>query len=101
MEALSSATAKLPLVEIKKPQNIVGITTVDNIQGGLYYGAVGMAREILNKITHEYFQGQPVRLIATGGFSSLFKAEQDLFEIIEPDLILMGLWQFYLTIRED
>lgn len=92
MEALSLNTAKLPQVEIQKPAVLVGRDTIENIQAGLYYGALGMTHEVITRVREDYFQGQPMRVIATGGFSQLFKNE-DCFDVIEPDLVLIGLWR--------
>lgn len=91
MEALEAKTAKLPPVEIKKPDVIVGRNTVENIQAGLYYAALGMTREVVTRIKDEFFNGEKTLVIATGGFSHMF-SEEGLFDAIEPDLVLIGLW---------
>ena len=94
MDALSLNTAKLPQVEIQKPDVLVGTNTIENIQAGLYYGALGMTREVITRVRRDYFKGQTMRVIATGGFSNLFKGEE-IFDSIEPDLVLIGLWRLY------
>lgn len=90
MEALESNTAKLPKVEITKPDVIVGRNTIENIQSGLYYSALGMTREVINRVREEYFNGDDLMVIGTGGFSHLFESE-GIFDVIEPDLVLIGL----------
>ena len=45
-----------------------------------------MTREIRERV----FPGQPALVIGTGGFSRLFEREH-LFDVIDPDLILVGL----------
>lgn len=90
MEALESNTAKLPKVEITKPEVIVGRNTIENIQSGLYYSALGMTREVITRVRDEYFNGEPMMVIGTGGFSYLFDDEK-LFDVVEPDLVLVGL----------
>ncbi len=89
MEALDAKTAKLPLVEILAPQESLGRSTVESIQSGLYYGNIGMVREITTRLTSEAFKAKPI-IIGTGGFSSLFEKEK-LFDRIIPDLVLQGL----------
>lgn len=89
MEALDAKTAKLPLVEILAPQESLGRSTVESIQSGLYYGNIGMVREITTRLTSEAFKATPI-IIGTGGFSSLFEKEK-LFDRIIPDLVLQGL----------
>lgn len=90
IEALASRTAQLPSVEIVPAQTVIGRSTVESIQNGLYWSNVGMVREITGRIAAEAFgDEQPLRL-ATGGFSHLFDG-QGLFDAVHPDLILVGL----------
>ncbi len=95
MEALENRTARLPSVEIVKPEMIVGRSTTECIQSGLYFGALGAARDLIPKIKQELFADEPVRVVATGGFSRLFEGES-LFDVIEPDLIHYGIRQALL-----
>ena len=53
MEALESRTAQLPIVEIKEVSEVIGRSTVESIQSGLYHGQIGMVRELKTKIIHE------------------------------------------------
>lgn len=96
MEALDARTARLPTVEIVKvdPKNVLGRSTVESIQSGLYFGTMGMVKELTDRLTEECFNGgqgpdKPV-ILATGGFSSLFD-KTGLFDEIVPDLVLKGL----------
>lgn len=90
MEALENKTAKLPPVKIIKPSKCLGRSSVESIQSGLYYSALGGAREVIERIKQEAFDGRDAKLIGTGGFANLF--EQDgLFDIIIADLVLSGL----------
>jgi len=89
-EALQSNTAKLSSVAIKRPENIIGRSTVDSLQSGLYYGHLGMIKEITQRITEDVFSDEPPIIIGTGGFAGLFERE-DLFTKIESDLVLHGL----------
>jgi type III pantothenate kinase len=95
MEALESKTARLPAVEILKPPTVAGRSTVESIQSGLFFGAVGAIKEVTERMKAECFPGQPVMVIGTGGFSRLFE-EEGLFDKLVPDLVLHGLfliWQ--------
>lgn len=89
-EALESRTAKLPAVEIRAMRHALGRATTESIQSGLYFGNVGMVKEIVSRLTHEAFEGRKPRVIGTGGFSGLFDKAQ-LFDEIVPDLVLKGL----------
>ena len=98
MEALEMRTAKLPPVEIIPMPNILGKTTIESIQAGLYFGTIGSIKEIIEKLTQEAFGAPSSALpaadkplvIATGGFSGLFD-KAGLFDAIIPDLVLKGL----------
>lgn len=90
MEALESKTAKLPSVEIVSVENALGRATVESIQSGLYYGHLGTMKEIIQRISEECFNGEKPFIIGTGGFSSLFEKEK-VFDVIQPDLVLMGM----------
>lgn len=93
MEALESNTAKLPSVEIVSTGNALGRTTVESIQSGLFFGHIGMIKEITTRITKECFDEKPI-VIGTGGFSSLFERDK-IFDEIQPDLVLKGLYLAY------
>jgi type III pantothenate kinase len=90
MEALGANAAKLSAVEIVVPKIAVGRTTAENIQSGLYYGQLGAMRELIKRFTEEVFTDQPPVVIGTGGFAHLFQ-ESEIFDFIEPDLVLHGL----------
>lgn len=91
MEALESKTSKLPAVAIVAPERAVGRSTVECIQAGLFFGQLGMVKELISRMTKECFGGEKPFVIGTGGFSSLFDKES-IFDIVMPDLVLRGLY---------
>jgi len=92
VDALSNNTAKLSAVEIIKPEQVVGRSTAESIQSGVYFGAVGACREIIGRIKAESFPKQEAIVLATGGFASLLD-DQGLYDHLVPDLVLQGLRQ--------
>jgi type III pantothenate kinase len=90
MEALEKNTARLPTVEIVRPTELVGRSTVECIQSGLYFGHLAMIKELTRDLREQAFHNEPAVVIGTGGFSRLFEAES-VFDIVLPDLILIGL----------
>ena len=90
VDALSSNTAKLPAVEIVKIKEAVGRSTIESIQSGVFYGALGACKELIARIKKEAFAGEDVLVLATGGFASLFD-KQDLYDQHLPDLVLDGV----------
>jgi type III pantothenate kinase len=90
MEALETKTARLPNVEIVQASELVGRSTVECIQSGLYFGHLAIIRELTRSIQKQAFDGEPSVVIGTGGFSQLFAREQ-VFDAVLPDLVLLGL----------
>ena len=90
MESLQNHAAKLPSVEILKPCDVVGRSTIESIQSGLYMSTLGACRELIKQIKQEVFSNEPSKVIATGGFASLFDG-LNLYDINLPDLVLEGL----------
>lgn len=90
MDALQSRTAKLSAVNIIKPKQVIGRSTTEGLQSGLYYGQLGALREFIQHIIDTNFSNNPPLILGTGGFAHLFEKEE-LFDKIIPDLVLQGL----------
>jgi type III pantothenate kinase len=90
MAALESKTARLPAVEIVRPSEILGRSTVESIQSGLYYGTLATVRSLAASVTKEHFAKDHPFIVATGGFGRLFE-EEHLFDAFVPELPLIGL----------
>jgi type III pantothenate kinase len=89
-EALASRTARLPRVEISRPDAVLGRSTVESIQSGLYHGHVGAIRHIVEGLTQEVFGGEKPHVVGTGGFARMLEREH-MFDEIVPELVLLGL----------
>lgn len=91
-EALFMRTAKLPKVEIAKPERVIAKNTTNSIQSGLVFGYIGMVDYIIEKMIKEMEQDEgKVNIIATGGFSSLIASESKYIKKIDKLLTLDGL----------
>jgi type III pantothenate kinase len=90
MAALESNTARLPVVEIVRPAEILGRSTVESIQSGLYYGTLAVVRALIAAVTQRHFAQDPPVVLGTGAFGRLFEKEE-LFEAFLPELPLIGL----------
>lgn len=88
-EALYTAAAKLPRVDLRKPKRVIGKNTVENIQSGLFYGYVGLVDGILEPMVGE-MAGQPV-IVATGGLGEVFYRASRWIEHYDNNLTLAGL----------
>ena len=91
IEALVSAAAKLPRIAIEAPDDrtVVGKTTEEQMQIGIYWGYVAMIEGLIERLKAEI--GRPVTVIATGGLAILFDKNTDAFDAIEQDLTIQGL----------
>ncbi|SDR67228.1 type III pantothenate kinase [Opitutus sp. GAS368] len=89
-ETLASHTAKLPRVEIARPEVALGRSSVESIQSGLFHGHVGAVRHLISLVSIEAFNGRQPQVIGTGGFARMFLSE-NLFDEVVPELVLYGL----------
>lgn len=92
-DALFERTAKLPRVDIRRPQKVIGTSTVTAMQSGLYHGFVGLVDGVLRTMTQE-LGGSP-RVIATGGLASLIATGSEFIELVDETLTLEGLRLIY------
>ena len=90
MEALERNTARLPTVEIVPATELIGRSTVESIQSGLYFGNRAVVQTLTREIRERAFQGEPAVVIGTGGLSRLFENDK-MFDVLLPDLVLIGL----------
>jgi type III pantothenate kinase len=90
MEALEQKTSRLPTVEIVVATELVGRSTVECIQSGLFFGNRSLIRGLSQEIRVHALGGEAALVIGTGGFSRLFEREH-VFDVLQPDLVLMGL----------
>ena len=86
---LFARTARLPMVEFKRPEKLIGTSTVGSIQSGLYHGMVAMVDGILDRLVAEL--GEATRVVATGGEAKLVAAESRRIQSVDEDLTLRGL----------
>jgi type III pantothenate kinase len=87
--ALYEHTARLPLVDIKKPAKVIGTNTVGSIQAGLFFGYLGLVDGILERLIGEL--GADTKVVATGGLASLIGDHSKYIKNVDDLLTLDGL----------
>lgn len=92
-EALFARAARLPRVDLKKPDHVIGTNTVVNMQSGIYYGYLGLVDGILARIKREVPELK--RVIATGGLAATFAEESEHIQLVDPELTMKGLKIIY------
>jgi len=93
LDALHAHAAKLPRVEPIRPERVIGTSTVSAMQSGIYWGYVSLIEGMVKRITVEF--GAPMKVIATGGLSTLFSEATPIIEATDADLTLRGLYLIY------
>jgi len=95
MEALATRTARLPRIELRRPEHAIGRDTVSAMQAGTVLGYLGLTRELLARTREELaaeFGPQHVHVILTGGLADAAWVEGlEGVEAIDPALTLKGL----------
>ena len=91
--ALFDRAAKLARVNIRKPGKVIGTSTVDNIQIGLYYGYIGLVDGICERMIAEL--GPETKVIATGGFARMIAGDSRYMTTVDANLTLDGVRLIY------
>lgn len=89
MEALRNAAAKLPRIDLTKPQAAIGTNTVEAMQSGAYWGYIGLVEGILGRVAAE-LPSKPL-VLATGGLATILSPDLPTIDKVEPELTLFGL----------
>ena len=89
-EALFNGAAKLPRVELIKPGKTICKATVEAMQSGIIYGYVGKVEKIISRMKKE-LGSEDIKVIATGGLSTLIHSETDSIDYVDKFLTLEGL----------
>ena len=92
--ALWQQAAKLPEIEIRKPQYILAKDTVTSMQGGLVYGYIGQTEYIIRKMKEESGLGK-INVVATGGLGKMIAQETSFINYYDANLTLKGLQIIY------
>lgn len=93
-KALWEDAAKLPEIEIKKPEHILAKETISSMQAGLVYGQIGQTEYIVRHMIEESGY-KNVKVVATGGLGGMIARETDCIDIYDPNLTLQGMRFIY------
>jgi len=92
LKALHDMTAQLPKITIKAQKNIIGKSTVEAMNSGVYHGYIAMVEGMVKKINTEL--DSQATVIITGGLAEIFKEPLITSGVVnyhQPDLTLDGL----------
>ncbi len=92
--ALWEDAARLPEIEIKKPDSILAKETISTMQAGLVYGQIGQTEYIV-KLTKKETGLPNLKVVATGGLGTIIANETDCIDVYDRTLTLQGLRIIY------
>jgi type III pantothenate kinase len=92
-EALFTRTAMLPRIELVRPKQVIGRSTISAMQSGIVFGYIGLIEGMVRRIEQEL--GSKTKVIATGGYAQLLAEETPAIDIVNSDLTLVGLRLIY------
>lgn len=93
-KALWNETAKLPEIEIKKPDTILAKDTITSMQAGIVYGYIGQTEYIIDKMKEESGLNN-LKVIATGGMGRIICENTDKIDVYDNELTLQGMRIIY------
>ncbi|MDD4833437.1 MAG: type III pantothenate kinase [Lutispora sp.] len=99
MDALFQKTAKLPKVELVKPETVICKNTINSMQSGIIYGIVGQVDYIVKRMKKE-LDDEDTKVIATGGLAKMIAIESETINIVNGLLTLEGLRIIYERNKE-
>jgi len=92
-EALFQRTAALPRIPLVHPQKAIGTNTISAMQSGIMFGYTGLVEGLVARIEKEL--GEKATVVATGGYGGIFAQETSVFNVVNPDITLIGLRLVY------
>lgn len=98
-QSLFARAAKLSSVPLVMPPHALGNSTETAVQSGMVIGAAAQAEGLVRRIQDELAtEGEDVpraTVVGTGGFSSTIAQATDLFDAVDPDLTIRGIYQIW------
>jgi type III pantothenate kinase len=89
ISGLFARTARLPMVDFREPEKLIGSNTVGSMTSGLYYGFVGMIDGIVERLIAEL--GPKTKAVSTGGQGERIIPSSRFVKIYDENLTLEGL----------
>ncbi|MGI5970997.1 MAG: type III pantothenate kinase [Oscillospiraceae bacterium] len=93
LEALWEHTAQLPRISIEPPKSVIGRNTIESMRSGIIFGTAAMLDGIIERMEAKIGHAS---VIATGGNVTgiIEYCKKDM--IVDPSLVMRGLFEIYL-----
>jgi type III pantothenate kinase len=89
ISALFAKAARLPMIDFREPDKLIGTNTVGSMQSGFYFGAISLIDGMIVRLLDEI--GPDTRLVATGGHAELIVNGSRHLKTVDQNLTLDGL----------
>lgn len=93
LQALAEHAAQISQINIVAPAKVIGTNTGDSLRSGIVYGYASMLDGLCDRMEQQI--GEPVKVVATGGLSSLIVENCKRNIIHDKDLLVKGLHLLY------
>jgi type III pantothenate kinase len=88
-KALKNNTAQLPKTRLTRPKEPFGKNTVDAINCGIYYSAIGMLNEVIRRYAEKI--GKWPQTIITGSGAKTIQEDCEFIDSFVPNLVVKGI----------
>jgi type III pantothenate kinase len=88
-EELFRRAARIPRVELRRPERALGRTTEESLRAGVIWGAAGLVDALVRRLAIE-MKGTP-HVIATGGLAKVVAPECETINVVDEALTLKGM----------
>jgi len=89
IKSLESNASLIPYFTLQKVKKVIGKNTLSALRSGFFWGYTGLINNIIKLIKIETKKN--FKIIATGGYSHLFKSSLDYKVSIDKDITIKGL----------
>ena len=97
LNTLSDRASLIPNINLKKPNKVIGLNTINAVRSGFFWGYAGLIDNIVNLIKKE--TKKSFKIIITGGFSDLFKKSIKTKVTLNKDITINGLIKAAILIK--
>lgn len=97
-DALYRSAASLTRIEIEPVKDYIATNTKQSMKAGIYFGYIGLIEKIVKGMKKE--MGDSVKVIATGGLSTVVQDDIDCFDYVDKLLTFEGIYTIFLLNKE-
>lgn len=93
LDALHTGTAKLPAVQMQRPEQVYGTNTEEAMRAGVYWAAVGLLETLCRKYAEQL--GKWPQVVVTGGAAPMMLDDCEFVDSCAANLVVRGIMIAY------